>query len=899
MRQSRPGSTDSEGADIEALQLSYRTFERLRGAMSNPRVRAAAHVAIEADAVPADLAMMLLDSLPGARSPMLHEASVAVRVRLAHAGRARAAALHARAYGSDDGQLAGETARILERLLADRDPLVVGIAAGSLGALVPIVPWLAKRLTFDTKNASDARRALWAATVRWLLGDLNSDSYFELLDRADSFARAGCLYTAAHWQSSAPSMVIALVDRCQKKPTVETTLACVEVAIRSASSVSILSTFSALPAKIRAEVPWLTSTRGMAMLRDFAALRVAARSSVAEAGPTAIALLERAAASESEIDPVIESILVTSTLVHDAALASAHGVAESKAVRALWRTAIVGLRKRCVERLQERTRQHQNVRRERLRAFARAVDATPPSLEPAADPSVHSLLGYVARECESNESEMLDRPYARALSVLLERVSGPEAADTTALLLTLPERVTRHFVTSYGHGVATNVSRHAVEVRQLLDAETATTPKVRATQLVECLRALTQEAAPLARTKVGEGIQLLTVALIDLLREDHPSLVAEGTLTQAIEAFVDGLAKGRRAYGSPVQGGPPSALVRKTILSCTRAPIAGDAARALAEVERWLPPILRGVFSFALANRGVLASQRSIRPGAVIGDYVATKELGGGGMGACLLAKSRIDGTAVVLKVPSHSTRLHLSLFREEAIALLRLADQPHPGIVRFVAYSDGGGSLPHLVMELVDGESLERRVARKALSFHDAVAVASRIAEALAFAHGRNVAHQDLKPANVMMSRRSVPVLVDWGIAGDELRVGMGTPFYMAPERLVSRAGDARPSDIFALACILCEMTSGRVLLGGPLTARDEAIEPGYLAAYSNMGDDYREIMVHDLMLRSESLRLARATASGVESTALPLLYAMLATDPSRRPSAAQVVSTLRTLTG
>ena len=222
MRQDRSGSV---GADVEALQQSYRTFERLRGSMTNPRVRAAAHVAIESDAVPADLTMALLDSLAEARIPMRHVASVGVRVRLAHAARARAAVLHGLAHNLDDGRMADETARLLERLLADRDPLVVGIAAGSLGALVPVVPWLAKRLDLDTKNAADRRRALWAATVRWLLGDLNSDNYFDLFERADSFARAGCLYTAAHWQASAPSMVLGLVEKSLQKPTVETVLA--------------------------------------------------------------------------------------------------------------------------------------------------------------------------------------------------------------------------------------------------------------------------------------------------------------------------------------------------------------------------------------------------------------------------------------------------------------------------------------------------------------------------------------------------------------------------------------------------------------------------------------------------------------------------------------------------
>lgn len=891
--------TGAIGADVQALQESYRAFERLGGAMTNPRVRAAAHVAIEADAVPVDLAMTVLDALAEARSPPRHVASVGVRVRLAHAARARATVLHGLAYSPDDGRMADETARLLQKLLADRDPLVVGIAAGSLGALVPLVPWLAKRLDPQSQNAAEGRRALWASTVRWLLGDLNSDSYFELFTKADSFARAGCLYTAAHWQSSAPSMVLLLVERALQSPTVETALACVELAIRAPSSEPLLVGFAHLPPKIRAELPWLTSPHALAILRDFSALRVAARSSIVNAGPLARALLERAAASEAEVDPVLESVLVTSTLVHDAALASARSVAEGRAVRDLWTSAIVGLRRRSVDRYQERGRQHNNTRRDRLRAFARAVDATPPSIEPEASPSALALLAHVARECDANEADMLDRPLARALSVLLERAGGPTASDMTALLLTLQARVMRHFVASYGDGIAANILRHAVEVRRILDADLGLTARAQATQLVESLRLLAHEASPLAETKVGVGIQLLSVALVELLREDHPTLVAEGTLTEALEALVEGLAQGRRAYGLTVQGGPAPSLIRKTLLSCMRAPIAGAAAKALADVERWLPPILRGAFSFSLANRGVLAAQRSIRPGTVVGDYVATKVLGAGGMGTCLLAKGRVDGTAVVLKVPSQSTRLHLSLFRQEAIALLRLADDPHPGIVRFLSYSDGGGSLPHLVMDVVDGESLEKRIGRRPLPFRDALGIAIRIADALAFAHERGVAHQDLKPANVMMSRRSSPVLVDWGIASDELRVGMGTPFYMAPERLNSRVGDARPSDIFALACIFCEMTSGHVLLGGPLTARDEAIAPGYLAAYEKMAEPYREMMVHDLMVGTESLRLARATDSGVEGTALPLVFTMLASDPARRPSASQVAKDLLRLAG
>jgi hypothetical protein len=121
-----------------------------------------------------------------------------------------------------------------------------------------------------------------------------------------------------------------------------------------------------------------------------------------------------------------------------------------------------------------------------------------------------------------------------------------------------------------------------------------------------------------------------------------------------------------------------------------------------------------------------------------------------------------------------------------------------------------------YLVMELVEGETLQLRLKRGPLPILEVVRYGAQIADALAAAHSRGIVHRDLKPGNIMLSKSGVKVL-DFGLAksaGDhtvtQTRAVVGTPAYMAPEQLDGRECDAR-ADIYALGLVLREMATGR----------------------------------------------------------------------------------------
>jgi serine/threonine protein kinase len=316
-----------------------------------------------------------------------------------------------------------------------------------------------------------------------------------------------------------------------------------------------------------------------------------------------------------------------------------------------------------------------------------------------------------------------------------------------------------------------------------------------------------------------------------------------------------------------------------------------------------LPLALEGVLEAAIALRGALDPEAHGPPaGTIIGDFAVVKTLGTGGMGSCVLAKARSVRTAphVVLKLPRRTTGIHRTLFRNEALALLQLVEAPHPGIVRFVAFNDGSGVPPHLVMEYVEGISLEKRLTAGPLPIGEALSVFARLARAIAHAHGYRMGHYDIKPANVMLAKKlsDAPVLVDWGIAGATFRASVGTPAYMAPERYVQEVDSATAvaSDVYALGCLLVEMASGVTLLGPPITAFDDHAKSGVKAAFDRMEGMLSRVLVAQLIATDEPIRkgrVARALKDAPPWT-VELVLEMLADKPAARPTAATVVQRL-----
>jgi len=140
-----------------------------------------------------------------------------------------------------------------------------------------------------------------------------------------------------------------------------------------------------------------------------------------------------------------------------------------------------------------------------------------------------------------------------------------------------------------------------------------------------------------------------------------------------------------------------------------------------------------------------------------------------------------------------------------------------HPGIVPVRAAGEDAGR-PYLVMELVAGEDLRRRLDRDgALPNADSWRIAVGLAEALAHAHAHGVVHRDVKPQNVLLAGETVK-LTDFGMARVESLAGMtgsslvwGSPEYMAPELFGRGRVDPR-TDLYSFGVLLFEMVSGRL---------------------------------------------------------------------------------------
>lgn len=170
-------------------------------------------------------------------------------------------------------------------------------------------------------------------------------------------------------------------------------------------------------------------------------------------------------------------------------------------------------------------------------------------------------------------------------------------------------------------------------------------------------------------------------------------------------------------------------------------------------------------------------------------------------------------GKEVALKVLAIHGKGFAERFEREARTVARL---DHPGCVRILDYGHDDQDVPFMAMELLEGPTLAALLETDGqLSPRRAVAIARSLLAALAHAHGHGVIHRDVKPANVMLVGARV-VLIDFGLAcvrdaAALTAAGMcvGSPSYIAPERLLGRPYDAR-NDVYAVGVLLYEMLAG-----------------------------------------------------------------------------------------
>ena len=205
------------------------------------------------------------------------------------------------------------------------------------------------------------------------------------------------------------------------------------------------------------------------------------------------------------------------------------------------------------------------------------------------------------------------------------------------------------------------------------------------------------------------------------------------------------------------------------------------------------------------------------------GRFVIEAEAASGGMGTVYRGRDLTTGGTVAVKLLRRGGVEDAQRFAREASILAELR---HDAIVRYVTHGITLGTVPYLVMEWVDGETLDARLRGTGVSIAESVQVARRIADALAVAHARGIVHRDIKPANLMFPGGDLAraLVLDFGIARPvttttsltETGSVIGTPSYMSPEQVRGERDVGPGADVFAIGCVLYECLTGRLAFEG-----------------------------------------------------------------------------------
>lgn len=311
---------------------------------------------------------------------------------------------------------------------------------------------------------------------------------------------------------------------------------------------------------------------------------------------------------------------------------------------------------------------------------------------------------------------------------------------------------------------------------------------------------------------------------------------SESSLAAALRAVEAGLERAMRGDRDGL-GASLRAAVRA--MREQLPPVVADVAALVLEHLSRLPAAVSASEPAATQAAAPVASW--LPPNRVLGGFYILRTIGRGAVGSVFVA-CRVDqrndpqARRMALKVPEYggdaahtlSEAEFMHLFREEAQALLALPE--HPNLARFVTFDAGVRPKPILVMELVEGPTLERVLEREEMSVAENLAILDGIAAGLDAMHGVGVAHLDVKPSNIILRERAgaepmaeqhgiLPVLVDFGLAGRHIRPGCATVYYGAPEVWESEARldlAPMPTDVYAFCCLAFEMLTGELLFDG-----------------------------------------------------------------------------------
>jgi protein kinase-like protein/GAF domain-containing protein len=241
----------------------------------------------------------------------------------------------------------------------------------------------------------------------------------------------------------------------------------------------------------------------------------------------------------------------------------------------------------------------------------------------------------------------------------------------------------------------------------------------------------------------------------------------------------------------------------------------------------------------------VAYSSATLAPGTRVGDYEIETPLGAREVATVYRARARVTGTPVVLKRPLSSG----DVARWEIEARL-LAELEHPGVVRLVDHFEEPAGIYNIVMALVDGGDLARRLwdrGSPGLPPSDVLGWTLEMCAALQYLHDQQVVHGDIKPRNIVAGRDGAR-LVDFGLAERVDRTERavargGTPQFMAPEVFAGRAASPR-SDVFSLAA-----TAWTLITGSPPAYGEDRSRAGVAA----MSDELALALRSALAFRAE----------------------------------------------
>jgi Tol biopolymer transport system component/tRNA A-37 threonylcarbamoyl transferase component Bud32 len=255
----------------------------------------------------------------------------------------------------------------------------------------------------------------------------------------------------------------------------------------------------------------------------------------------------------------------------------------------------------------------------------------------------------------------------------------------------------------------------------------------------------------------------------------------------------------------------------------------------------------------------------TLTTGTRIGPYEIKSPLGEGGMGVVVRARDTKLQRDVALKLlPDHfaDDLERLARFQREAQVLASLN---HPNIAQIYGLEDSTRQTC-IVMELVDGETLQERLKHGAMQIGEALPIAKQIAEALEAAHEKEIVHRDLKPANIKITEDGKVKVLDFGLA--KIResfsatpdlsqsptlmtaatgVILGTAAYMSPEHAKGRESD-RTTDVWAFGCVLYEMLTGQPAFTGEtvtdILARVVTSDPDWAALPASVPHEIRQVL-------------------------------------------------------